>query len=707
MRLLIIFLFSTGVYAQTMISGIVMDNKGKAVPGANIFIKDSYDGTTSDADGNFSFTTIEKGEKILSVSFIGFEKWEQKINLDTAEIKMRVKLKEAVSELKMVTIAAGAFEASDEKKMVILRPLDIVTTAGASGDIYGALQTLPGTGVVGEKEGLFVRGGDASETKTFIDGLPVDNPYFSSVPDVPQRGRFSPFLFKGTSFSTGGYSAQYGQAMSSALILESQDLPEQSMTNLGIMSVGINIGHTKKWKKSSVGVYGGYTDLQPYFAISNQNRDWSRAPKALNGSVILRHKTSETGIIKAFVSYTWSDLAVMFPDTSDPALLRNLKFSNRNNNVFSSLSYKEIIFKSWTLYVATSFSTNADEIKIDEFPVTHSNDYFGSRIALSHALNEHSIIRFGGELQKPVENTEVPNYMEETAETYTAGFAEADIYITPKLVTRLGFRSENSKLLGKTTISPRVSIAYKTGEFSQFSFAYGDFYQSPPNNIISDYQNVGFDFEKSTHYILNFQHISDKRTFRIETYYKDYTDLIKFSNASADNSGYGHARGFDVFYRDKKTIPRSDFWISYSFLDTKRNYRDFIAEATPNFAASNTASLVFKHFIPKISFAPSITYVYSSGRTYFNPNNSVYLGDKTKDYHNLSLNFSYLTSIGKSFTVLVFSINNVLGVENVFAYRYSADGLRRIAVGPTANRFFFAAVFINIGSGKDDSEKYN
>jgi len=43
----------------------------------------------------------------------------------------------------------------------------------------------------------------------------VQNPFYSSVPDIPSRGRFLAFLFKGTVFSSGGYSAQYGQALSS------------------------------------------------------------------------------------------------------------------------------------------------------------------------------------------------------------------------------------------------------------------------------------------------------------------------------------------------------------------------------------------------------------------------------------------------------------------------------------------------------------
>ena len=102
---------------------------------------------------------------------------------------INVELKELFNELNAVVITAGAFEASDEKKNTILKPLDIVTTAGADGDIYGALETLPGASKVGNDDGLYVRGGSDYETKTVIDGMTVNNPYYSTLPDIPSRGR--------------------------------------------------------------------------------------------------------------------------------------------------------------------------------------------------------------------------------------------------------------------------------------------------------------------------------------------------------------------------------------------------------------------------------------------------------------------------------------------------------------------------------------
>ena len=700
-------------FAQTKISGTISDKQGNPVPGANVFIKDSYDGATSDDNGKFSFMTDETGEKILITTFLGFENYSQKIIPDGKEIILKITLKEKVNELNTVTISAGAFEASDEKKMVILKPLDIVTTAGANGDVYGALQTLPGTQQIGEKEGLYVRGGDASETKTIIDGIVVDNPYFSSVPDVPQRGRFSPFLFKGTSFSTGGYSAQYGQALSSVLILESQDVVEQTQTNVGIMSVGLSAGHNMAFKKSSLTFNGGYTNLKPYMSLFNQNRNWHHPPSASGGSVLYKQKTSSTGMLKAFVNYGYQTLSLNIDDINDASGDTKNFFSMNNSNWFANVSYKEMVGSNWNLFTAFSFSDNKDDIHLDAIPINKHNSLYQGRATLSRSIGKLSIFRFGGEFQKPDITQLYRSYAQLYHENFSAGFAEGDIYITQKLVTRAGIRYEFSDAIKQSNLAPRLSLAYKTGMHSQVSLAYGDFYQTPDKSYL--FRKATVDYEKASHYILNYQIISEKRTFRVEGYYKNYRQLIKNVQGTSPfdsvitNTGDGFARGFDIFWRDKQTLKYGDYWISYSYLDTKRNYHNYPISATPSYAAKHTLSIVYKYFFPKLNVQTGITYAFNSGRPYFNPNkpSSEFLSDVTKPYHNLSINASYLTSVFKNFAVVVFSITNAPGIDNVYSYHYSADGTRRVEVGPSSKRFVFLAVFINIGSQKDDSDKYN
>lgn len=161
----LIFLLSSSIFSQTKISGKISDENNQPLPGANIYIKDTYDGTSSEADGTFSFISDEEGEFVLLVSFVGYQSHSETLTLDGKEKYLEIKLKEESTELGAVVISAGSFEASDENKGVILCPFDIITT-GSDADIYSALETLPGTQQIGETEGLFVRGGSGNETKT-------------------------------------------------------------------------------------------------------------------------------------------------------------------------------------------------------------------------------------------------------------------------------------------------------------------------------------------------------------------------------------------------------------------------------------------------------------------------------------------------------------------------------------------------------------
>ena len=239
-RLLLSILFFSilNVNGQISISGHISNNKNKFLYGVSITLKNTYDGATTDSLGNYSFTTTEKGDQILEATITGYNLATQKIVIGSAFLVQNIILKEQITELKAVIISAGAFEASDKNKGAVLNSIDIVTTPIANGDVTSAFKSLPGTQQVGESEGLFVRGGTATESKIYMDGNSVNNFFNSSTPGIATRGRFNPFLFKGTVFSTGGYSALYGQALSSALILDSTDLAEQTQADPGIFTSG-------------------------------------------------------------------------------------------------------------------------------------------------------------------------------------------------------------------------------------------------------------------------------------------------------------------------------------------------------------------------------------------------------------------------------------------------------------------------------------
>lgn len=708
--LLIIFsILPSFLICQTKIAGKVTDSEKHPLPGANVFVKDSYDGISTKEDGSFSFTTTEEGDATLVVSFIGYKSTEKNIRLIGKEINIDIVLEEEAKELGTVVISAGSFEASDEKKAVILKPLDIVTT-GSDADIYSALETLPGTQQIGETEGLFVRGGSASETVTIIDEMIVQKPFYTSVPDIPARGRFSPMLFKGIVFSTGGYSAQYGQALSSALILKSQDLAEDTRTAINLMVLGLGGSHTQKWENSSLAFEGGYYNLGPYFKVQKQRQEWDTAPVGIEGSANFRQKTSATGIFKAFASYNYSNFSLYTKNLNTLSLKDYTKI--KSNNYYINLSHKDIFGDDWTIFTGASFSLDKDMINLNSDKIDQDENLNQGRVTITKQVLNNSFITFGGEFQNLVYTSSFNEFESRLNEVFFAGYLESDIYLTNDIAARIGVREEHSKAIGKYNLAPRISLAYRLWKYDQLNFAYGKFYQTPYKDFLvqpktSGFTNKDFKFENATHYILNYQYIGTGRTFRIELYYKDYDNLTKgdlytypysnFHNVPYSNDGGGYAKGIDIFWRDSETLPLTDYWISYSYLDTKRDFANYPGLANPTFATPHTFSVVLKHWVQQITTYFGLTYSFATGRPYYNPNNQEFLGDKTKSYNNLSLNCSYITNVFNNFTVVFFSIDNIIGFNNVYGYNYSTDGAIREAVLPTSKRSVFLGMFISLG----------
>lgn len=706
--ILLSFLITIPAMAQHKISGKVTDMQQRPLAGANIYIKGTFDGATSAQDGSFSFTTSENGRQVLVASLLEYQPDSMTIQITSAVTEQKIVLHKAINKLNAVTISAGSFSISDKSRNTMLTPLDIVNIAGAGADPMNALRTLPGAQRVPDQTGLFVLGGTGEETKAFIDGMVVQHPFYSATPEIGSRGRFNPFLFKGTVFSSGGYSAQYGGALSAAVILDSRDLPEQSSATLGISSVGLSggIDCLSKNKKASYGGSMSYANLWPYFKLVSQKQDYTLAPFDWNGDFNFRVKTSSTGMLKFYGYGDYNKIRFGTTDINDPN--RSNLFGLTNGNAYANLSYNESVGKNkdWRLYIGSSYNINTDWIHsgakektgptISDTAITDFTQLSEQKIMLTHPIGLLSSIRGGIAYQYETDRLSYQEYKASLNDNYTAAFLESDIYLTSHLVARVGARGEYSSLLDQYNLAPRVSLAYQLGQATQLSAAWGDFYEKPENRYLLMKPNL--DFMKATHYILDFQHVKEDYTWRVELFYKKYNNLLKTAPDTATNGG-GYARGIELFWRDKHTIKNGDYWISYTYLDTKRNYLDYPYQVQPSYAAKNTLNIVYKQFIPSIMTNLSATYSFVSGRPYYNPNRTEneYMADRTPALNTLSFSTAYLIKGKKTFTVLVFSVSNVLGNKQVYGYSYSNDGSKRQEITSPARRFFFIGAFFSFG----------
>jgi hypothetical protein len=412
------------------------------------------------------------------------------------------------------------------------------------------------------------------------------------------------------------------------------------------------------------------------------------------------------------------------------------KFSIGNTNHYHNLSWRESLGKRWKINAGISYTNNKDDInggmqdsnendvvlsglEFKKFAVDNEGNYFNAKLVFEKRLKGLSAIRFGSEYNRSNDKliyTAYDNqqYPGDVNENINSLFAEADIYITNTLAAKVGTRFEHSSILDKTNMAPRVSIAYKLSKGEQASLAYGVFYQNPERKYLPS--PYALTFMKAAHYIAQYQKLANGQSFRTEIFYKKYDNLVKTNGTTGletavNNNGFGDAKGIEFFWRDKKTIKTLDYWISYSYLDTKRDFLNFPFATAPSFAAKHTSSLVIKKFVQKWKMNLNTAYNYTSGRPYYNIQ---YDGANYKfsdrgtipDYHNVSFAINYLPFIGKkdakSFAVWVLQVSNIFNIKQTYGYQYSYNGSRKEAIVPPSRMFVFLGCFISFGVDRSD-----
>jgi hypothetical protein len=665
------------VSAQNHISGWVITTPGNPVAGANVYLQGSYDGCTSDSLGRFRFSTALRGNQVLIVSYIGYETFTLNLNISGDIADLKVLLSEAAGKLDEVVINAGTFEASDRKKSVILKPIDIALTAGGNGDIYGAFGTLPGSHRVGEEGRLFVRGGESYETKTYMDGMLIQTPYFSKMPELPTRGRFSPILFNGAVFSTGGYSAEFGQALSSVVALNTTPLEQEDKSSLSILTVGIQGSHARRWPTTSLAVTGELLHTGLSNKLFRQHIDWIKDPVIAGSTLMFRQKTSETGMMKAFGSFSHNTSRMRHLNFSE-GLIQDI--SLENNNYYLNLTWNEMAGENWMVHTGIALNLDADHTGVDRLNLEENRKNSQLKTTFSHIGLKKVTTKIGFEYngyeyrQLIMANESL---LLQFDNHLLAAFLEPEVKVNPNLILRTGIRLENNTLPGITRIDPRLSVALKTGRNSQLSAAYGTFFQNPEDRYLKFKATIGP--ERAKHSLLTWQYRKDTRTLRMEVYHKKYTDLVRYREefsllpGNFTNTGSGYSRGFDIFWRDQKEFGKSDYWVSYSWNDSKRNYRDYPMAVRPPYASEHNLSVVYKRFFPSLSSFVSATWSHASGRPFHDPNQPGFMKSRTPAYNDISMGLTHILYLFNSQTVVHLIVNNVFGFDQVFGYNSSKE----------------------------------
>ena len=206
--------FAQGVQTpdKGRIQGKVVDAKsGEGLPGANVTVKGTYYGGSSDVEGNVGIERVNPGVYVLEVSLLGY-KTVQFTNVNvlaggTATIRARMEEKIlAVGQEVVVVGEKPLFDIEETSSKRSIEQADIQTAAVQ--DVQGLVSLQPGV-VLADNE-IHIRGGRASENAYLVDGISVQDPLAGTGFGL----QLSPESIQDAEVITGGYNAEYGQATS-------------------------------------------------------------------------------------------------------------------------------------------------------------------------------------------------------------------------------------------------------------------------------------------------------------------------------------------------------------------------------------------------------------------------------------------------------------------------------------------------------------
>lgn len=689
------------VAQSNAITGIVLNENSTPMSSVNIYIDGTLDGTSTTNEGKFMLETEEAGTIKLVASFIGYQTYT--ITKDIKELTdLQITLKPSTERLQDVVIVAGNY-ALKSSTLESQNAINLLTTGGSEGDLFKSLTMLPGTQIPDTDGRLLVRGGESRESQTFIDGMHVLSPYTANSPGSSSRSKYSPSHFGGINFSTGGYSPEYSQSLSSILPLETKDKNPVSKYGFSLMNVNLEGGGTKAWKNGSTSFTACYTDMTFYNATLHpgENKKWDIPYRDFSVRNQLRFNINKNTMLKSYYGYDktrfrrWWEAPFgtnkrnMDYDEDNIYLNTTLrKKTNNNINYFAGIAY------SWnrksienSLISGDVYSTHEREIHLKAKASKRFTNLYKLEGGVETYLRNYDMKYVDNELVNQKVNNNISGV-----------FLSNDFNFSHKFFLNLSGRMEYSTLTQKYSLLPRAAVNYQLNNLIISAVA-GKYQQTADNNYLV--YNKKLTMETNLMTMIGAYYNQNKRIYQVEFYNKKYNNLPLLREGQYTSDGYGYSRGVDVFFDDRALFKKFDYSIAYSYNDSKRKYLHYPEEARPDYMTRHNASIALKHtsIIKKTILVAGVTNRFASGRPYHNPNEEGFMNSTTSFYHTLDLSLTVLPH--PKFLVYA-SLSNVLNRKNIYGYTFAntPDVNGKFAAAPTTmyqGQAFYIGIFITLG----------
>lgn len=588
---LIVFSLTIFNYAgnkEGKISGVVIDKKtGEALTGVNILVLDMENvGTSTGIDGGYEINNLSAGDYKLRFSLVGYESVFVDFSLlPGADKIINVELAEKAINVDEVVVTGEKNQLDDIRTGLInIKPEAVKKLPGAGEDVLRSLKSLPGVTSVSDMSAQFaVRGSGPEENLVLIDGFEVINPYrlygFTSM--------FNPETVSEINLQKGGFTAEYGDRLSSVLKVRSRNgnpgkalggQINMSLTNMNLIFEGaLPVFENSSYLISARRTYYDMI-VGPMLKASNVFDGNVALPNFRDIQGKFNLPVNNSHLIQINLLSSNDGMNLLSSAEREQVDSINAKDDSRNDLI--GVTYNFIPSENLMIETQLSYYKNggtgtmnmrmADPTQYSESPDRNGSegislmswdqnyDYDYTKKSISQKLlwqtGLHSIeFGYGADALR----TDITNHLKldenykeyltsqgkifPTDVTESQSYNKFNLFLSDAvtidgLTVKAGLRMDAYPVLKeKIFVSPRINLSYMIDETSAIRAAFGKYYQSPGMEKQDIWNNLNFGKENlknlvpesADHYIFGYQKmLNEKWELKTEGYYKKLSNII-------------------------------------------------------------------------------------------------------------------------------------------------------------------------------------
>lgn len=536
------------------VRGQVLDKRSQApIVGVLVALETTGIGSTTDADGRYALEDVPVGSYTLIVRAPGYRPLAK---TDVIVRSNRITYADAVLDqlavkLEGLVVVAGGFpeEEAQPNSITGFSGEEVRRAPGSASDVSRIVAVLPSVAKVNDQtNSLIVRGGSPMENSFYVDNMEIPN-----INHFPTQGAsggpiglINVDFIDAVDFRTGGFSATYGDRLSSVMDIrfrEGNRSEFDGQLDLSLMGFGGVFEGPVPGKRGSwlLSARRSYLDL----VIGMVDVGSSVAPRYgdYQGKVVFdlsaSHRLSALGIFAADHMHSDSSVAV------ENAMVY---FGNQDLAMGTFGLNWRALWGGGVSNTSLSFTTNGFDESFYEATTggflarnRSSEQAVALRNVNRHSLSNAASLEFGFDARRLIADFDnvyaahtdaIGNPTPETVlatrlhETKVGAFAGLSVTAARRLTTTAGLRVDFFTYNQNTHISPRLSINYQLTDRTSLNAATGIYYQSLPLVLLAQNEaNRELRDPRATHYVMGLSHLlTDYAKLSVELYHKEYVD---------------------------------------------------------------------------------------------------------------------------------------------------------------------------------------